>query len=853
MSTILFKNFPEGTLASTISAIDTSITLTAGQGALFPDPGTDECFYCVIEDASYNREIVKVTSRTGDVFDVVVRGQEVSLGGFAAREWPAGTWIGLRLTAETMNSLNQGDSDTSELNNIYFVSTSADITDHADDTQEGSYAYIIANSIGANYRVIVFPPKTTSYPFLTDYVSVPKNVHTVVMNGAVLESTNDISLIFIGKFSCGNSQCFTDNTSTGDWIKFYEEATEYINPAWWGAKAGFDFEDASPAINLAFECARTLLNGANYRAIIPVRFFPGRYQVNSSCFAGTTVEDWDANTASYHVKKIEGYGATLFGSCTGDPVLDYTGAFDFEISGLSIYGDSLNIPSIGILQARLDFDSDGEGGSPGAGLGKFKDIDIRGYFSVSALYNYTSESCDYTGCSFQNEEPAGGADYAGCAIVSRDNTCGVTSPNTTIAGTAATNAEQSTSNIAFRHCRFDHRAASADPDLDAGLVLVGARSILVDDCYFNSISDQHYAIILAESGLLSDPLGITITNNLFHGSIYGGVYVKTGTTKRLTMMDNKSGTTSQTILVLGSAGVEAHVTYLTFRNNGPDCAIDANQSGCSIEDSDISTDSFVTISDEFTGVIVGNRRCGINLTGRTYEWTESGSGTDEWYCQLADAGGDPGLNEPYEVRETGVGTLTPGTVGSLAAAEWDYGDNDTLGYNTIYVRLGASGDPNDAIAAEDYNYLKAWYRAINLLSPELVQGRVEYIDTGEIIHYGPVAESADAAGDTLWESQTVVEGTSFTMIATVHGYDATSANSISACLWGHVSFPNGGALAMNGTGDLYTQDLVDDGATGSMAVALDVSGGVARVRVTGEAALAMVWRAKVDIIGNITG
>ena len=37
--------------------------------------------------------------------------------------------------------------------------------------------------------------------------------------------------------------------------------------------------------------------------------------------------------------------------------------------------------------------------------------------------------------------------------------------------------------------------------------------------------------------------------------------------------------------------------------------------------------------------------------------------------------------------------LVEGTVGSLSNHEWDYGDNDTLGYSTVYVR-DDSGDPD---------------------------------------------------------------------------------------------------------------------------------------------------------------
>jgi len=74
------------------------------------------------------------------------------------------------------------------------------------------------------------------------------------------------------------------------------------------------------------------------------------------------------------------------------------------------------------------------------------------------------------------------------------------------------------------------------------------------------------------------------------------------------------------------------------------------------------------------------------------QWTASGSGTNEYYVE-ADGGGDPGLASPYNTYEDSV-SMTPGTAGSLAAGEWDWADNDSLGFQTVYVRLSDGADPN---------------------------------------------------------------------------------------------------------------------------------------------------------------
>ena len=96
----------------------------------------------------------------------------------------------------------------------------------------------------------------------------------------------------------------------------------------------------------------------------------------------------------------------------------------------------------------------------------------------------------------------------------------------------------------------------------------------------------------------------------------------------------------------------------------------------------------------------------VDLTDATptYQWTASGSGTNEYYVEL-NGGGDPSISTPTIVIENLV-RMTEGTVGSLSAGEYDYGDNDTLGYSTIYVRLTDGTDP-DTKSAQYVMYSEA--------------------------------------------------------------------------------------------------------------------------------------------------
>lgn len=94
----------------------------------------------------------------------------------------------------------------------------------------------------------------------------------------------------------------------------------------------------------------------------------------------------------------------------------------------------------------------------------------------------------------------------------------------------------------------------------------------------------------------------------------------------------------------------------------------------------------------------------------TLKWTASGSGTNEYYLEL-DAGGDPGFPEPTSVLENSS-AMSAGNAGVLLAGEWDYADNDTLGYSTIYVRLTDGVDPD----TKSDGYLEQRYTGFKIAS-----------------------------------------------------------------------------------------------------------------------------------------
>jgi len=87
-----------------------------------------------------------------------------------------------------------------------------------------------------------------------------------------------------------------------------------------------------------------------------------------------------------------------------------------------------------------------------------------------------------------------------------------------------------------------------------------------------------------------------------------------------------------------------------------------------------------------------------SIRNATYKWTSSPAAANEFYLELA-GGGDPGLTEPPDVFEDDE-AMRHAALGSLVVGEWNFGDNDTLGYETVYVRITGSADPDGE--AEDY-------------------------------------------------------------------------------------------------------------------------------------------------------
>jgi hypothetical protein len=85
------------TTTARISNTDTTITVAAGTGALFPILGTGDFFQATLQDTNNNFEIVKVTARADDTMTV-----ERAQVGTLAIPFPVNSRFEIRVTADNL-------------------------------------------------------------------------------------------------------------------------------------------------------------------------------------------------------------------------------------------------------------------------------------------------------------------------------------------------------------------------------------------------------------------------------------------------------------------------------------------------------------------------------------------------------------------------------------------------------------------------------------------------------------------------------------------------------------------------------------------------------------------------------
>jgi hypothetical protein len=94
---VKLANFARSVLALGITADD--LLVSVADAATFPAFGDGDYTYAVMENALYQREIVKITARAGNTF-TIVRGQD----GTSARAFNAGDIFALRVTSTVLDA-----------------------------------------------------------------------------------------------------------------------------------------------------------------------------------------------------------------------------------------------------------------------------------------------------------------------------------------------------------------------------------------------------------------------------------------------------------------------------------------------------------------------------------------------------------------------------------------------------------------------------------------------------------------------------------------------------------------------------------------------------------------------------
>jgi len=112
---ILFANNAQSYLAADLAIGGLSLTVTTGTGSLFPTlvSGSGDYFYATLIKQTQEKEIVKVTARTGDVFTI-----ERAKDNTTAKAFVTGEAVELRLTNQGI--VDKADEGLIPLGYLYY-------------------------------------------------------------------------------------------------------------------------------------------------------------------------------------------------------------------------------------------------------------------------------------------------------------------------------------------------------------------------------------------------------------------------------------------------------------------------------------------------------------------------------------------------------------------------------------------------------------------------------------------------------------------------------------------------------------------------------------------------------------
>ena len=270
---VVFSNNAVTALASNITSSVTSITVQ--DGSVFPTLNGSDYTYITFEDLVGNKEIVKLTARSGNTL-TVVRAQD----GTSARAFSNASKCELRLTAAGLNEVaNQADTDT---NTTYSVQDGELSENNFTDADHSKLDGIATNANNYSH------PSAHSISFITGLQTAldgkvdDSQVLTNVPSGAVFTDTNTVythpsahSISFItglqtaldGKVD--DSQVLTNVPSGAVFTDtVYTLPSGYATESYVGTQIS-NLVDSSPAaLNTLNELASALGDDANFSTTV---------------------------------------------------------------------------------------------------------------------------------------------------------------------------------------------------------------------------------------------------------------------------------------------------------------------------------------------------------------------------------------------------------------------------------------------------------------------------------------------------------------------------------------------------------------------------------------------------------
>jgi len=217
MAALQYTNFAETTLASGISAVATSLTVSSGDGALFPSSGD---FYIVITRISDGlREIVLGTARSSDVITI-----EREKEGTTGLVFVTGDYVELRVTAATLATyVGTATSSTWTGNNDFtgvteFIGAAPIILQGATDNGTNKITVNVADPSAA--RAITIPDADVDLTKVRTATDALDGVVELATEAEVQTGTDTSRVPSVSTFRTGSLVLATMQTLTGTSIDF---------------------------------------------------------------------------------------------------------------------------------------------------------------------------------------------------------------------------------------------------------------------------------------------------------------------------------------------------------------------------------------------------------------------------------------------------------------------------------------------------------------------------------------------------------------------------------------------------------------------------------------------------------